>query len=113
MLANNLEANPSDKKVSAISTEVEDSQTSKIYKQTIFHKQMTPDHSNSTAPSHNKKQPFTALVLLSIVTLLAIALQPFFAVKPRECSRLAFNLTIYKIAEASSEYDGQCIQNSH
>lgn len=52
----------------------------------------------------------TSLCLLGTLTLLVIVLQPFFAIKTRECSRLAFSLTIYRLAEASTEYDGQCTQ---
>ena len=65
--------------------------------------------------SQNKKRLSSPLLipslsLLCALTLLAIALQPFFAIKTRACSKLAFSLTIYKFAEASTEYDGQCTQ---
>ena len=70
----------------------------------------TVNHQSSHKRRHFSPLVLTSLSLLCTLTLLAIALQPFFAIKTRECSRLAFSLTIYKFAEASTEYDGQCIQ---
>ena len=67
-------------------------------------------HQSHNQQLHSSSLLTKSLFLLGALALLAIALQPFFAIKTRACSRLAFSLTIYKLAEASTEYDGQCTQ---
>lgn len=66
------------------------------------------NHQSRNKKLHSSPLLTTSLCLLGALTLLAITLQPFFAIKTRECSRFAFSLTIYQLAEANTEYDGQC-----
>lgn len=51
--------------------------------------------------------PFPYLLALLIV-LGCFGLLPLLMLKPGECGRFAFGLTLYRVGETQAEYDGQC-----
>lgn len=83
----------------------------------IVSKRMTLNNSLPKRAWHRRKKLVVplltaSLILVCTVVLLKITLQPFAAIQPRACSRLSFSVTVYKFGEASTEYDGQCVQSS-
>lgn len=58
------------------------------------------------------KLSWPSFLILVLLGLGCFGLFPFLLLKPDKCGRFSFGLTLYKIGETRTEYDGQCLDNS-